>query len=211
MTGAGGVNGQGGVRSHPLSILVIHDGNPVGTVAVDYAAQLAATSEARLVIAIPICRPPGLASLVDCGDLRGELERAAEKDARDALRTVPTGVPTTVRMVRRSHERDLADEVTAGRYDLVVSTSFLRQRSIFDLSLGTRRFVLRIVGAAWRAGVRTYTIPRAEPPALTGTLDSRHLADAERAARLEFAKRGSKVVRIVRRLRSGALRGMSAR
>lgn len=106
------------------NILVCVDGSVHADHALDEAIDLATVGNARMTILTAIPRPPYWATSPATAQavepLAIELERGAKKTLEAAVARVPQSVPVTTILSRKPIREALLEQLSTGRYDLLV-------------------------------------------------------------------------------------------
>ena len=116
-------------------VLIALDDSETARRAFDTAAELADALNARLTVisVVPEVASAAYQSHVDVQSLRGEIERETDRLIRDAVDSLPQGLPITT-VLKHGHAGErIVEQVEAGRHDLVVMGSRGRGRLATNL------------------------------------------------------------------------------
>jgi nucleotide-binding universal stress UspA family protein len=116
-------------------VLIALDDSETARRAFDTAAELADALNARLTVisVVPEVASAAYQSHVDVQSLRGEIERETDRLIRDAVDSLPQGLPITTVLKHGNAGERIVEQVEAGRHDLVVMGSRGRGRLATNL------------------------------------------------------------------------------
>jgi nucleotide-binding universal stress UspA family protein len=111
-------------------ILVAIDGSPTSRRALEEAARLAEALNARLTLIAVSPEVPGYAyrSGVDVGALEREAETETERILREAVDSLPEGLPVTTVLKHGNPGERIVEQIEAGGHDLLAMGSRGRGR-----------------------------------------------------------------------------------
>lgn len=107
------------------NVLVAFDGSPTSERALSEAADLALAVNARLTIISVVAPLAGSAyrAGVDVGGLKDDIEKQTEKAIREAVASLPEGLPATT-VIKHGHPgEEIVKQVEEGSHDLLVMGS----------------------------------------------------------------------------------------
>jgi nucleotide-binding universal stress UspA family protein len=106
-------------------ILVAIDGSPTSRRALEEAARLAEALNARLTLIAVSPEVPGYAyrSGVDVGALEREAETETERILREAVDSLPEGLPVTTVLKHGNPGERIVEQIEAGGHDLLAMGS----------------------------------------------------------------------------------------